>query len=357
MRVHLTLGGSRSGHGVEGAPPPDSRGVTSRLAGMLTRRGHRVTVHDDPGGKWNAERAGAPLVGVDEEVDLLVCIHGDPPPEITARVRVALSMTVDWPRDAGWDVVVVASGYHADRLRDRVPGVPTTVIAEGCEVGGPSALLRDRFLYAAPPEWGLHRLLSFWPEIWRRFGVPLSILGDVRAARPHHSVRTDRLADRLRLIEGMLDQPGVVVHGSLTEVRSGQLYARGLALLHPLDPLEADAVLSAATIRRACAAGCPPILAPVDALPSECHGVARFVETSGAVYTAESWIHAIDEVLDTHARRVAAARNHALGFPWDGWATEWERLLTRAPHKRKPSVLHPQGAVDMERWRPPALIP
>lgn len=309
-----------------------------RLAGELSRLGHEATLRGGAAGGTHDGVRFVPTTEVVGTVDAVVCVQTEPPPDVCAAVRIAWSHAAQWPLVAEWDAIVVSSRYHAEVLRSRLPGVPVDVISPGIDSAPETDCPRDRFLYASSPDRGLHRLLALWPTLWREFGVPLSIAYDARAVFARYRGGQSALSVRLREVEAGINQPGVVVHGALTDAQLGQLRARSLALLYPLDPVLPHSELLSLAVREACAAGCPPILAPVDAFPSEYGGVARLVEPGGACYDAAAWVAAIREVLGDQLERSAAARVFAAAHGWDTWVDGWRAVLTRRPQRPRSVV-------------------
>lgn len=339
LRIHLELRLSSDWLPLDPTRPDRMMGGTEklvlRLAYALASRGHGVTVR---GGGARCEHGGVRLFADGEAVprtDVLVSVHADAPGDVDATLRIAWSHAAQWPaRAADWDLAVVGSEYHADLIRGRLSDLPVHVLSPGVDVVPDSGARRDRFLYASSPDRGLHRLLAMWPAIWSRFGLPLSIGYDVRAVLARRGRSTSALGDRLRDLAARLDQPGVIVHGALADAQLEALRQRSLALLYPLDPVLPHSELLSLTVLEACAAGCPPILSPVDAFPSEYADVARFMGTDGPSFDPQEWVHAIQQTLDDWRGRSELARRYAAGRSWDTWVSGWERLLGTGPRAR-----------------------
>lgn len=241
-------------------------------------------------------------------IDVWVLVETEAPPDVNGHRVVRWSHTAQRPERPDADALVAVSEYHARLLRARLSDIPIVAIPGGVEVPEPAEVRRDRFLYASSPDRGLHRLLAMWPALWKRWHIPLAIAYDVRGVLTHWLGKSHPVSPRLRAILPLLDQPGVLPQPHLREAEMARLRSRSLALLYPLDPVLAHSELYALAVLEACAAGCPPVLAPVDCFPDEYGAVARFVEPAQAVYDADAWMAAIEETLALREERAASAR-------------------------------------------------
>lgn len=365
MRVHIDLGVALQWLPLDPRQGGQRLGGTERLALRLARelaaRQHVVTFRF---GGTVGEHSGVLFIPGNERppaADVWVLVEVDDPPDLDASRVVRWSHTVQWPRSTDGDAVVAVSDYHARRLHDRLGDVRIDAICGGVDLPPPLERDHDRFLYASSPDRGLHRLLTIWPRLWERWHLPLAITYDVRGAFERWLGHPGPLADRLRMIAPLLDQPGVLPQPWLSEDRLADLRARSVAMLYPLDPIKADSELYSLSVLEACAAGCVPVLSPVDCLPDVYGGVARFVEPGRAVYDADAWLAAIDEVTDQRAERAAAARAFAAQRTWTTFADQWEGLL-QGVLARTGALRAPRTAMDdspsrepAPAWRPPLL--
>ncbi|MBM4365680.1 MAG: glycosyltransferase [Deltaproteobacteria bacterium] len=290
--------------------------------------------------------------------DVLVCVGASLPAEIPCERRIYYSHAAQLPVAGGWGLVVAVSEYHASLLRHCPALSPVQAITAGADgVAALSPRPLDRFLYASSPDRGLHQLLRMWPAFWRRFNLPLSITYDLRAVLARRGSGADPLAARLRDIAGLLDQPGVVVHGPLRDEQLAALRARSLAHLYPLDPVLPDSELLALSVLESGAAGVPLVLSPVDCLPSEYGAAACFV----CDYEAESWVGAVAEVLADRERWADRARSHAASRDWQAWGAAWTSVVEGVPATPLPprteGAVAPVVVPPPFAWRPPELVP
>jgi len=309
-----------------------------RLASLLDTAGHHVSFK---GGGWTGENDGVRFLADDEapeDCDVLVCVQADPP-AINAGRSIFWSHAAQHPRSAGWDAVVAVSPYHAKLLRNRLAEVEVIHISPGVDM--PRArdpAPHDRFIYSSSPDRGLHRLLAVWPALWQRFQIPLSLTYDLRAVLSRHGGHPSLLGERLRLVARLLDQPGVVVHGELDRGQLEDLYGRSAALLYPLDPVILHSELLSLSVLGACAAGLPPLLAPVDCFPSEYGEVAFMVGGSTPAYDAEAWVAAVGKVLVEREGWSERVRQFAAHRTWDAFSSRWSELIEgiqRRPARRE----------------------
>lgn len=342
MRIHFELRLSPDWLPIDPSDPSRMVGGTEklvlRLVTALSESGHEVSVRG--GGARLVHREVRFLADGDPgpgAVTAVVSVHADPPADVEPTLRIAWSHAAQWPRVAGdWDFAVVGSDYHAGLLQDRLSDLPVTVLRPGVDLPELSGVRRDRFLYASSPDRGLHRLLAIWPALWRRFGVPLSLTYDLRAALRLRGHDRGPLGARLREVASMLDQPGVVVHGALNGAGLERVRQRSLALLYPLDPVLPHSELLSLSVLEACASACPPVLSPVDAFPSEYRQVARFVGGQRPDYGSDAWVDAVQAMLDDPQAR-EKGRAFAAARPWEPWVAGWVESLSAAALPRRPA--------------------
>jgi hypothetical protein len=358
VRVHLEVAVApdwrplvpRSGRMVGG-----TEALAFRLATLLAADGHDVSFRG--GGEAGVYRA-VHLLADDEDpplVDRWIAVNAERADAAGDARRVFWSHAAQLPvRGDDWDEIVGVSGYHAGLLEARL-GRPVTANPAGVEPG-PAPAAQDRFLYASSPDRGLHRLLAAWPAIWARWRRPLSITYELRAVLARRDNQPGPLGERLRQVAGMLDQPGVVVHGALDQTALAALRARSLALLYPLDPVLPHSELYALSVLEACAAGVPPILAATDCFPKEYTAAACFVNS----FDADAWVSAIDEVLSDRGAWSGKARAHAARRTWAAWEATWHAILlreVRQPRAEPYTAAVPALAGPPVSWRPPVLRP
>lgn len=278
----------------------------------------------------SGQYAGVVLVADGEQppaADVAIGVQTKVGPDVDASRLVQWSHAAQWPTTGEADAIVAVSDYHRALLRERLHSARIEVIPAGVDLPPLTSRNRDRFLYTSSPDRGLHRLLAMWPRFWERWHLPLSIGYDVRGVLSRRSGQAGPLGERLREIRPLLDQPGVVLHPYLTEQELIGLRNRSFALLYPLDPVLPHSELYALAVLEACAAGCPPVLAPVDAFPSVYGKAADFVGQGGADYDADAWMAVIQGVMDAGEGR----RDHVRGFaqtkPWNTFVEAWVVLL------------------------------
>ena len=313
MKVHFELGcaSPRAARPTGPATPLGEAGRSALfLAEELVKRGWQVSVR-------GSERSGL-HAGVDHlppwhspTASVIVCVAA-PPPLDTPRARhVAWSASAHLSNPGEWASVVVGNEYDHCVLRGRYPVLE--LIRSPVLLPRAGERRRDRFLHVAPSTLTLHRLLAMWPVLWKAFGLPLSIAGEVSDPPPGED------------LGHLLDQPGILAHRVGDDAARAELYARSVALLHPLEGLHPrrDALVS--SIMDACAAGCPPVLAPIECLPGEFSAVAAFVEG----YEGEAWLAAIRRTREDWASCSRRAQDHAQLRSVDAWLADWEALLLR----------------------------
>lgn len=121
---------------------------------------------------------------------------------------------------------------------------------------------------------------------------------------------------------------GVRLMGPVSPRRMAKALRETSVLAYPCDPVRFTEGFSAA-ILDACAAGCAPIIAGVDALPEIYGGVAHVIYKNPGERRSE-WIKAIvlaltDEGFASELR--VAARTRARDFSRPKVAARWEKLI------------------------------
>lgn len=254
------------------------------------------------------------------------------------------------------DAVVVSSEHGARQARailhdpGRIVVIPPTVDAVDVEIA------RDRLLFLGPPWHGLRRLLRMWPEIHDQLGIPLSVAGDLRAAIRASRVGGGPAAEHYRDVEGLLDQPGVVVHGSLDREGLARLLSRSEACVYPADTSIEDTDWSGLSVLRACAGGCLPVVASTGCYAEVVGEVAQLVpdDEDEPDRAARRWYEAIAQALRTgperrHACREVAARCHSSAFR-DRWLTLIEDLVRNGVEEPSCVSMNTGSVADGDRW-------
>lgn len=335
MRIHVEIG----------AEATEARGDCLRLAAHLVTRGHRLSL------RGAGDAAAVECVEVIPEshtvgtVEVVIVVERELPADVVANRRIAWSRSACWPAQTDWEAIVGLSEHHASFLRRRLTGALIIALPGGCDMLTTAERPRDRLLYDARPEDGLHRVLDLWPGLWAAFHLPLSITHDLRTIAGREGLRANAAGERIRSFLPKLDQPGIIVHGPLGEPELASLRARSLCLLYPLDPPAPRAELGGATVFQGCAAGVVPLLSPVDALPSLFADVATFVEPGHRSGDATAWCEALSQVLSNRPARLEQAKALAATRPWSEWTAGWERLLQETP--KRPAITPRRAA---KRW-------
>ncbi len=351
MRIHLEVAAAPDWAPLIPQDPRRMMGGTERLAlqlaYQLAARGHEISFR---GGGATGEHCGVRFAGpqgLRSTADAVIGVQCIPPPDVHAPCRIVWSHAAQWPAQGDWSAVVAVSPYHAELIQARLPGQRVQAIRPGLLMPpGDISAPRDRFLYASSPDRGLHRLLSIWPALWESFRTPLAIAYDVRGVLTRRAQQPGPLGERLRAIEPLLDQPGVLPEGMLSEEDMHRLRARCLAMLYPLEPVMPHSELLSLAVLEACAAGVPPILAPVDCFPSEYGQVARMVEEREPDYRPQAWIRAVEQVLEQREELAQRARAFAAERTVESFTDQWEVLLADAQGRPADRV----PASGSQRW-------
>ncbi len=343
MKLHFEVGGP--------APTtwPDLRGrgaleQARALARGLARRGHAVSWRcaPDPDGTPAGVYA-VPSHGFPPVCDALIAVNGAAVGDIQADRRVAWS----WggPRQLGglgWDAIAAQQPHLARQLAEHLPRSRVVGIPAAVPMHDGSAPPRHHLLYAARPEHGLHILLSMWPAIWDALHMPLLVAGDLRTALAKGVQREGPIGDRLRALEQLVQQPGVIPMGSLDAQEWARVRARSLAVLQPVDPALPEAGQGCFPLLECCAAGCAPVVAAQNGLGEAFAGAGWTIEPDQA-QRPWPWLEAIEEALEDPARSEAEARafaaEHSLDAALDAWEALLRDLRIRSPQPRPPQPL------------------
>jgi len=263
------------------------------------------------------------------ESDLL---DGEPKEE-SARICVQWLNDFSYARANPLDVVdlfISPSQTHANHLArkvlipsDKISVVPLASNSElfAVDVGARRPL---SIAYASSPDRGLHHLLGMFPEIRKRVpGAELRVyyrifpwLKDTLDEKAHvgskhwkRAVEIQKAFDTL----GTEGQNGLYVIGQLTATKMASELKKTEILAYPLDPVKFTEGFSM-TVLDACAAGCIPIVAGLDAFPELWSNATRMIPgRPDAPGARDEWIRTIvdmllapDSVKEKHMKRALA---------------------------------------------------
>lgn len=266
-----------------------------------------------------------------------------------------LRVLVQWLNDfsyckrPGWedhvDAYVSPSETHACYLarKTNVPVnaitvIPLAVNPELHVEGGPRRSLS--IAYASSPDRGLHHLLEWFPEIMRRVpGAELrvyyrvkpwmeEILREPGLRGSKHWKRAKAVKEAFD-VHGMNGENGLYLVGPLPQRALARELGKTRVLAYPCDPVKFTEGFSV-TVLDACAAGCVPIVAGVDALTELWWNAAVVVPGSPSEKNKEIWISSICRGLtdDAFALEVTTlARLRARSLMRQKVAGQWERFL------------------------------
>jgi len=205
-----------------------------------------------------------------------------------------------------------------------------------------------RVLHTSSPDRGLHLVLQEWPAI--RAAVPDATLQiyyhglqgyieragkvprdaqDVTIDHVEHGVRARYIAERLNL-------PGVEVIGSASRATMRRALSEAMVLAYPCETVSYSEGFSVSTLE-GCASGCLPIIAACDALRDVYRGVVPMVGAPARKHMAE-WRELVIRALtdpEWRARKVAVAREFALGHDYKDITADLEKILTDALAKKR----------------------
>ena len=291
------------------------------------------------------------------ESDLL-----DGAPKKSARVCVQWLNDFSYARANSLEIVdlfVSPSQTHADHLArkvhipaEKIEVVPLSNNPELFEcVNDPRRPFS--IAYASSPDRGLHHLLSMFPEIRKR--VPraelriyyriLPWMKDILDEKAHvgskHWKRAQEIAKAFDTL-GVGGENGVNVIGQLTTAKMAAELKRTEVLAYPLDPVKFTEGFSV-TVLDACAAGCIPVIAGVDAFPELWEGAARVIPgRPDAPGAREEWIRTIVDVLLAGEPEKMALQERAFArarqLSRRNVARRWNEVLRAAITKKRTEV-------------------
>jgi glycosyltransferase involved in cell wall biosynthesis len=290
---------------------------------------------------------------VDTTYDAYIAINE--PDLLRDRPQDKVRLVANWLNDysfcrPGWDETVDAyacpSETHRRYMRSRgeapsekyevVPLSTSLELHERVQPRVPGSIA-----YCSSPDRGLHHLLNMFPLIKAK--VPGASLKIYYRFRPwYEGIVNERLFDNTHMrwradqIKGMLDKlgedgsGGVTLVGPVSPRMMAEELGRTEVFAYPCDPVRFTEGFSCAVLE-ACAAGCVPIVAAVDALPEMYSGAAQLI-TGNPGEKMNEWVEAIctsltNEQIKTDAR--LAARTKARELTRQRAAEKWEQLILR----------------------------
>lgn len=272
---------------------------------------------------------------------------------LRGKPKEALKITALWLNDfsycqPGWDdhVDVYACPSETHRLyirgRGEVPVEKLDVIPLCVSWELHDEALPRRFgsiAYCSSPDRGLHHILAMFPEITARVpGANLSvyyrlkpwlsnIINDPVLAGSHMRWRADTIKTVIEEL-GEDGSRGLTLKGPVSPRMMARELRQTVVMAYPCDPVRFTEGFSAA-ILDACAAGCVPIVAAVDALP-EVYGGAVHLISGNPGENKKKWVDAVclaltDEGFASEVR--ADARIRARELSRVKVAAQWEKLI------------------------------
>jgi len=228
---------------------------------------------------------------------------------------------------------------HTVTARRRMTVIPISVNPEFHDL--PQARRPGSVAYASSPDRGLHHLLELWTEI--RAKVPEANLRIYYRIQPWYDALVADSGQNGSLMRGRADQiwrlldelgrnseHGVTVVGPVPPRKMAEELGATKVLAYTCDPVRYTEGFSV-TILDACAAGCVPVVAGVDALP-EVYWNAAHVIFGNPAERRQAWVDAICLGLtdDGFAAGVrTSAKAHARDFSRWTVARRWEDLIRR----------------------------
>jgi glycosyltransferase involved in cell wall biosynthesis len=216
-------------------------------------------------------------------------------PESAARILVQQCNDLDY--SPGWtdftDALVAASANHGELLRSFGFKGPIEVVHNGCYVeryprpGTPPQKREPIVGYWSSPDRGLHHLLRAWPRVRElRPDAKLRVHYEIERIfklademesghAGHHSLM--RVKALRKAIEGARRLPGVTFTGMMPRNALIRAQCETRVMAYPLDPIAYTEGMGG-SVSEAMAAGCLPLIRPVDAFPSVYSGAVRWIE-------------------------------------------------------------------------------
>jgi glycosyltransferase involved in cell wall biosynthesis len=266
-----------------------------------------------------------------------------------------LRVLIQWLNDysyckrPGWqehvDAYVSPSETHAAHIakkmsepRGPISVIPLAVNPELHVEAGPRRPLS--IAYASSPDRGLHHVLEWFPEIRRRVpGAELrvyyrvkpwmeEILREPGLRGSKHWKRAKAVKEAFEA-QGSDGENGLYLIGPLPQRALARELGRTRVLTYPCDPVKFTEGFSM-TVLDACAAGCVPIVAGVDALTELWWNAAVVIPGNPSEKNKDVWIDTICRGLTDDAFALEAstlARLRARSLMRQQIAVQWERFL------------------------------
>jgi glycosyltransferase involved in cell wall biosynthesis len=352
--------------------------MTGTVAGFLTiawglaERGHEVDAFCDAKEtvKNCASLGGACVYPIDEAqpddtYDTYISVLE--PDLLRSAPASKVKVLVQWLNDfsyckrPGWeehvDAYVSPSMTHGLHLSKKT-GVPsnkifTIPLAVNPELHGPTGPRRPLSIaYASSPDRGLHHLLEWFPEIRRR--VPGAELRVYYRVKPwmeeilrEPGLRGSKHWKRAKAVkeafesQGANGENGLYLVGPLPQRALAQELGKTMVLAYPCDPVKFTEGFSM-TVLDACAAGCVPIVAGVDALTELWWNAAVVIPGNPSESNKDNWIDTIVFALtdDTYASSASmAAKSRARELTRMKVAEVWEKFLKDQISKKPSSYI------------------
>lgn len=287
------------------------------------------------------------------------------------RLRILIQWLNDYSycKKVGWeehiDAYVSPSETHAAHIAKKMTAPSSLIsvipLAVNPELHGPCGPRRPfSIAYASSPDRGLHHILEWFPEIRRRVpGAELRVYYRVKPwikdAMSEPGLRGSKQWKRAKSVQDTFDAQGTDGENGLWLV--GPLPQRALAkelavtkiLAYPCDPVKFTEGFSM-TVLDACAAGCVPIVAGVDALTELWWNAAVVIPGNQSEKNREVWIETICRALtdDAFALETSTlARLRARSLMRQQIARQWEKFL-REQIDKKHKLTGGYGLSDLE---------
>lgn len=292
-------------------------------------------------------------------------------PENKVRVLVQWLNDFSYCKRPGWeehvDAYVSPSVTHGLYLSKKA-GVPTTKIftiplAVNPELHGPAGSRRPLSIaYASSPDRGLHHLLEWFPEIRRRVpGAELrvyyrvkpwmeEILREPGLRGSKHWKRAKAVKEAFET-QGSNGENGLYLVGPLPQRALARELGKTRVLAYPCDPVKFTEGFSM-TVLDACAAGCVPIVAGVDALTELWWNAAVVIPGNPSEDKKEAWISTIDLALidDVYATScVVSAKARARELTRQIVAKKWEKFLANQIKEKESTGSHQINDDELKR--------
>lgn len=320
------------------------------MARQLAGLGHPVSVfnHCDGEGRYDGVRyMDAGRFGDTEPPHVLVAWRA---PEVVDRPLPDETLALLWmhdldvgerltPERAGrFDAVLALSKAHRRHLLATYPFLDPArvwITRNGIDLSlfearSGAGRHRRRLIYSSSPDRGLDVLLSFFPRIRAR--VPeaeLHVFYGFDSVDLTIAQGDPRLGEHKARVLRLLDQPGVVHRGGVSQAELAREFQGASVWCHPTDFHETSCI----TAMEAQVAGCIPVTRPLAALAET---VLDGVLIDGDVRSPdvqERYVDAVCALLEDPARTEALRRRlmerAAAAFAWEPVARQWQRWFTR----------------------------